>query len=425
MTYFLVIFALVSFLIYQQYSKHIRQKYKEEGGTILSHEVFNASIRLNSPTCLLRWRNSKSVHSVDHFLSRSRYSRSHIHDNFLEGRIVLCKKNIPMYINPSCSEYIHHFADFSSVYFSFFSNILWSVNNSCSHHLYIESSNKLFVELAKNVPKASKMNWITHLVGSVNRYVGYNTIVSEDKTDVEKAARNSLNSISESIIVGNDSWFYHPSDASLLKNIILQRLECPYEESRESRNYKVLVVDRDRDRSLLNRDEIVSYLGSSSFSNPLQVSGVRFTNQVLQQQVDTFDKADIIIAIHGAALTNVAFMKPCSVLIEIFPFAFRVQMYEVLARNVDVGYFTWGETEHNCVYKTSSYSYCKQLLHSLIPNGDVSQSAQRCTNNFMCRGCYRDAIKIRVNKTMVYENVQKAINHHKQCVASHPYYFRA
>ena len=52
-----------------------------------------------------------------------------------------------------------------------------------------------------------------------------------------------------------------------------------------------------------------------------------------------FNRAKIVVAAHGAALVNVAFMKECSLLVELFPWQlWRHSMYQALAHDVGVVY---------------------------------------------------------------------------------------
>jgi len=41
------------------------------------------------------------------------------------------------------------------------------------------------------------------------------------------------------------------------------------------------------------------------------------------EQVRDMRRTDIVIAPHGAGQTNVAFMRPCSILIEVTPFGYK------------------------------------------------------------------------------------------------------
>jgi hypothetical protein len=49
----------------------------------------------------------------------------------------------------------------------------------------------------------------------------------------------------------------------------------------------------------------------------------------------------ILIGVHGAGISHVAFMKPDSILIEIFPFGFQKRIYENLAHVLGVRYLSF------------------------------------------------------------------------------------
>lgn len=48
-----------------------------------------------------------------------------------------------------------------------------------------------------------------------------------------------------------------------------------------------------------------------------------FENMTVDEQVRDMRRSDIVIAAHGAGQTNVAFMRPCSILIEITPYGYK------------------------------------------------------------------------------------------------------
>jgi hypothetical protein len=50
----------------------------------------------------------------------------------------------------------------------------------------------------------------------------------------------------------------------------------------------------------------------------------------LLKQARLFHSADIIISSHGAQLTNLAFIRPCTVVVEIFPYAYYMGFFQTL-----------------------------------------------------------------------------------------------
>lgn len=56
-------------------------------------------------------------------------------------------------------------------------------------------------------------------------------------------------------------------------------------------------------------------------------------------QVQRFAKVDILVAAHGAGLTNVIFMLPNSYLIELMPPYWDLACYKRLAENANIGYY--------------------------------------------------------------------------------------
>lgn len=48
----------------------------------------------------------------------------------------------------------------------------------------------------------------------------------------------------------------------------------------------------------------------------------------MQNQAQIIHNADIIIASHGAALTNLAFIRPCTAVLELFPYAYYIGFFQ-------------------------------------------------------------------------------------------------
>ncbi len=51
-------------------------------------------------------------------------------------------------------------------------------------------------------------------------------------------------------------------------------------------------------------------------------------------QVAAFADADIVIIMHGAAMSNVAFMRPYSAVIEVLPYHWRPTVFDVRLRSL-------------------------------------------------------------------------------------------
>lgn len=106
----------------------------------------------------------------------------------------------------------------------------------------------------------------------------------------------------------------------------------------------ILIITRDRGenghgnntRSIPNVDEITAAL----IGEGLSVERLSLEGKSLAEQIAIFDRAKIVIAQHGSALSNIVWMRPDRArVIEIVPPAFRLpgwQYFELLARQMGI-----------------------------------------------------------------------------------------
>jgi hypothetical protein len=89
--------------------------------------------------------------------------------------------------------------------------------------------------------------------------------------------------------------------------------------------------------------------GSSTLSNDEHTASVvNFEKKSFHQQAKIMRSSDIFINVHGAAMTNIVFLKPCSIVIEIFPWSYHSpEYYSGLAKRAGLIYYEWQEHYHN------------------------------------------------------------------------------
>lgn len=64
-----------------------------------------------------------------------------------------------------------------------------------------------------------------------------------------------------------------------------------------------------------------------------------FEEKTIQEQISIMQKTDVLVAAHGAGITNILFMKSHSSLVELQPFEYYPDTFEEMARNIaDIGY---------------------------------------------------------------------------------------
>ncbi|KAJ3415502.1 hypothetical protein HDV05_004704 [Chytridiales sp. JEL 0842] len=101
---------------------------------------------------------------------------------------------------------------------------------------------------------------------------------------------------------------------------------------------RVTLILRDGDlRKIVNENEVINMLKSL----PVRLTVTKFGNLTLQQQLHIAHNTDVLITMHGAALTHILFMQPGSVVIELFPYVFRKYIFQNIAHIMDVNYLLW------------------------------------------------------------------------------------
>ena len=83
-------------------------------------------------------------------------------------------------------------------------------------------------------------------------------------------------------------------------------------------------------RKVLNEEKVISLLKKYSFEI------LDMDNRSVQEQIQIFNEAEVIIAPHGAALTNLLFVNPGTKVVELLP----------------------DQYSHNCFYALASYGQC-------------------------------------------------------------------
>jgi hypothetical protein len=86
-------------------------------------------------------------------------------------------------------------------------------------------------------------------------------------------------------------------------------------------------------RRVLNEDQVIQFLSQYGFE-PLIMDGKN-----IDEQASIFAEAEAIVAPHGAALTNLLFIQPGTVVIELFPYGYVNNCFFVLASHGNANYF--------------------------------------------------------------------------------------
>jgi hypothetical protein len=256
-------------------------------------------------------------------------------------------------------------------------------------------------------------------------------------------------------------WFLHPSDALQLGSTILNTDPCFwYNQSYTLKNQAVtvLLLDRKHSRIINNTQTVVedlvqSFKETSSYSSSSgsdssassdgsdgsntfmyhtisMVSVESFENKSFYEQVQAARNADVLIAIHGAGLINMAFMRPCSIVLEIFHWGYNeVDYFKGLAHSAGLIREHWVEGYNNVEYlfdDAFSSATCRDIINGLHRDGNSHDSSwvrQRCMDlEGPCRRCIRDVSKVTISLEPLRRAMDYAMKRRRVCMEKSMYY---
>ena len=120
------------------------------------------------------------------------------------------------------------------------------------------------------------------------------------------------------------SRFLHPTDAVELTRKVAASCGLPYPATYSLTTPHIKVIRRRHaDRELVNLQDIVTSLREMNFT----AKAYSFEKTKACEQVRLMLDSDVVVGPHGAGLTNVIWMKPCSVVIETFPWGYVLPQY--------------------------------------------------------------------------------------------------
>jgi hypothetical protein len=86
-------------------------------------------------------------------------------------------------------------------------------------------------------------------------------------------------------------------------------------------------------RKILNEDEIIEFLERSGFQS------VTLASMTVSEQISLFSAVDVIIAPHGAGLSNIVFCKPETKIIELFSPKYVKPYYWCISNHIPLDYY--------------------------------------------------------------------------------------
>jgi hypothetical protein len=424
-------------------------------------------------------RTSGEAHEQRQFLEKL---LSSIYPTETEKKIRrLCSSSIDFILTIVLTDvrevYVEHLPHFSEHFLFAISIKLWSqLINPFNIHTYCPHVNYIYgfhvtAQTSVLFRRYSRLSWISGFVDSLTNAYGYpaalrvyanqtrhkvsggeitpyeETLVwkstpYKNTTRVFRTMENNPIQPSELgsrvynvILPFQHAWFFHPADAFTTSTTVLKVNPKTRRQVDLAGAMKILVLNRGGSRAIANPNEIMSYLQNSfhkkinsafnatDFSSS-HVKMVMNEGKTFQVQIKPFALADIVIAIHGAGTTNIAFMRPCSIFIEVFPWRYKLLTYfHGLANNTGLVH-EWWEAErpatfpssfgkHNKKCRTTFYSmwaeFGKNETHDNIMN-------QNCMTAMDCKVCGRSVPDVNISLSLLEEKLVFAMKKRKQCI---------
>eukprot|EP00121_Abeoforma_whisleri_P016047 Awhi_evm1s14744 len=124
-------------------------------------------------------------------------------------------------------------------------------------------------------------------------------------------------------VLSGETWFRSKNDAIELTKLILGPED--YQKSLRSNKLRIGFVQRERFRVILNLTSLVEHVEEQYPDAIVDIK--RFANMDLKDQVQWYANQDLIIAAHGAGLTNLAFAHECVVVFQLYVEGYYAPFY--------------------------------------------------------------------------------------------------
>jgi len=168
----------------------------------------------------------------------------------------------------------------------------------------------------------------------------------------------------QNVVIGHGHWFFEPEYAKNLKS---------HFSSKPTTSPMTCILKRSITRAIVNVDEIKSMLYSIMPSKIITFDKLSFL-----QQVEIASSCSVLIASHGAGLSNIIFMPTNSTVIEIFPYAYSpAHYYRSLAFSSGINIFQLHSTS------LSAENECARSF--------VNLSMNECNSIPKCLNCFKSS----------------------------------
>jgi hypothetical protein len=332
---------------------------------------------------------------------------------------------------------------FSRIYFRFFSLLLWGIRFDEADGPSIRGGVQIPVGMHD---KSVNVRWITDMVSAVDKFFHVKSYHHESSDPIATKKRIKIDF--------NAHYSFLPSqglDSYILGSIIMGRPICPLrlqllQPSRSNAaETTVRVLNRHKDRSISNAEEVVDYIAqvinstrrirnrvlyfdektlAPQFSSITDTDAmVMYKDTPLASQVSAMYDTDVLVAAHGAGLTNLVFMRPCSILIEIFPYHYAPHCYADYAAGVSVLYYKINTPLNRTVLSTEKS--CRGVLP--LVNDPAQAAALSCEwdeseKSKKCRFCARGNPSMSVDTKALGGILREALPQRERFMETHPAY---
>ena len=382
--------------------------------------------------------------------------------------------------------YLHHIPHFSEVYFSFFSVALWScalqqeqrqwkrqrrrrLDQTSRGSVQLPPAaattatatalapttaaavvvNGLEIDTASRQFWTAKMDgatgkgaWLRGVVAAAEAILGANTVLSPPSTTCATPSSSSPPSAApaaaRAYTTGRNpaGWFLHASDAYLLGSRVVGEDPCGAPRNTSTRRrpgerpaVRVGVLQRRRDRVLLNAAALSRARAGPDGANVTWVPAFVPEGKPLRAQATALRALDVVLSVHGAGLTNIAWMRPCSVVFEAFPYGYYLPGYfGGLAAAAGLVYRAWhaGPAATVTTALLRNKPHCRRAFAEVEALAEsrtegAGAYAERCFRHVRCRACARGADGVVVDPDVWHKMLPELLAQREQCIRQHPF----
>jgi hypothetical protein len=172
-------------------------------------------------------------------------------------------------------------------------------------------------------------------------------MVKDEKDIIARIKEGNVSSTSSSWYYRPDNkdfedWFQYPSDATKLAKQVIdyyRQSDGVAPPTFSEGTLKIGLVQRLGARSITNMREIQERINEAYPT--AMVEWGEMENLTFIEQVHFWNRQDVVVAAHGAAMTNAIFMRRRTSVVEIFPPHYYVLMYREMCEAAGIYHFAW------------------------------------------------------------------------------------